>query len=154
MGRRRRGGGGRDVDGAVSGIFSTIRKDHRARTCGIISDKKKHFMTIFPPFFFFFYEFPSLNSLNATSSGNLKLAQNILFLGATSRTSCTYTSSISGVISYSICLLISSQIPLISATLSSLFVEKQWTWIMGSFCSVWGASFFLISAAGRPGMLA
>lgn len=73
-----------------------------------------------------------IHYLKATSRGSLKVAQNILFCGATSLTSHISTSGSSGLISNSILSLISLHIFLFSSTLSLLLVEKQYTWIIGS----------------------
>ena len=77
-----------------------------------------------------------LLSRNATSAGSLKLAQNILFFGATSLTSYITNSSSPGFTSYPNFSDIRWQISIPSLTLSSLFVEKQWTWIIGNLVFV------------------
>lgn len=78
--------------------------------------------------------------LNATSLGSRKLAQNILFFGATSLTSCIIISLSSGLTITPISFDILSQISSPSFTLSSLLVEKQWTWTIGSLTSVLGSN--------------
>jgi hypothetical protein len=61
----------------------------------------------------------------ATSAGKRKDAQNILFVGATSLTCHISTSLSSGFTVARSWREISSQILILSAALSSLFVEKQ-----------------------------
>ena len=92
----------------------------------------------------------SAATLKATSPGSLKLAQNIRFNGATSLTShiCTSPSvstSSPGFISYPSCALISLQILIPSSLLSSLFVLKQYTCILGNLASVYG-----LKSSSRP----
>jgi hypothetical protein len=84
-------------------------------------------------------------ALKATSAGNLKLAQNILFFGATSLTSVTLTLPSSStlppsiaLISYPNSLLIRSAISRPSRILSSDLVLKQCTWMSGSLVGVCG----------------
>ncbi|KAL8955014.1 MAG: hypothetical protein Q9193_006958 [Seirophora villosa] len=75
--------------------------------------------------------------LKATSRGNLKLAQNIRFCGATSLTSQTSNSISFSVSSFRTSTPNRSPISLriftVSARLSSLLVEKQYTCTMGNF---------------------
>lgn len=95
--------------------------------------------------------YPRSLLLKVTCLGILKLAQNILFFGATSLTSLTNTSPSSnfnfsqssmptflpcpilGETLYPNFSVIRSQISWLSTILSSDFVEKQWTWTIGSF---------------------
>jgi len=81
-------------------------------------------------------------SRKATSAGNLKLAQNILLLGATSRTSWIDKSGSPTLTSWPNFLLILSQISISSLALSALLVEKQCTCTIGSLALVWGSKSF------------